>query len=691
MGEDKKSKKEEDKKHKKEKEEDKKSKKEEEKKSKKEKEEDKKSKKEEEKKSRKERSRSRSRGRRRRDEDEDEEEDEEYQKRRHEERKKKEEAVQRREEQRQKEEEEQERQKMADDARRMDRTVMVVGLSTRADERDVFEFFSGRAGVVKDVQIIRDARTGKSKGVCFVEFSTAEGMVKSLGMTGQNIKGARVQVQQSQVAEGAHCMATSGLGQRMSIRAVTAASLLPQNFSLDKFQRVGLHISPVSQGSKLRPKRLGEMEKSLDGALPRRRVAPLSSENGGRTERGNKPPAEGPASGVGTPCFGGLDSGVDESPKVVKIAIQENCNILQVQPIQRVAIRQLLERSASVSDEHHLQHARWIQEEMPVRLAHRLSDFLQLPFVIVCNARFHEVFRLFLHAFDTLVESPPVKDTQDVEKFAQMLRQLVRGHDNTIHMLQEGYAELHALLEDLVELEAFLNQTCFTRIGNRVLAEHFLAVHEARISGTGSKDFVGVVDPECRPGELITDLSESLGDLCEELYGTRPKVHLEGELDTKLSFVPEHLNFMLQEILKNSFRATLETHLPSDPPPVTVEVLKGIFDVTIKVSDRGGGMLPEELREAWRYGQSCAKKPAVEVKPKDDFQLLCGRDAASMRQLAGYGFGLPLSRVYAQYFGGDIHVQTMHGFGTDVYLNVNHLGDVLENDGLEGHTRLVAS
>lgn len=42
---------------------------------------------------------------------------------------------------------------------------MVVGLSTRADERDVFEFFSGRAGVVKDVQIIRDARTGKSKAL----------------------------------------------------------------------------------------------------------------------------------------------------------------------------------------------------------------------------------------------------------------------------------------------------------------------------------------------------------------------------------------------------------------------------------------------------------------------------------------------------------------------------------------------
>lgn len=31
-----------------------------------------------------------------------------------------------------------------------------------------------------------------------------------------------------------------------------------------------------------------------------------------------------------------------------------------------------------------------------------------------------------------------VKDTRDVENFARMLRGLVRGHDNTIHMLQAG-------------------------------------------------------------------------------------------------------------------------------------------------------------------------------------------------------------------------------------------------------------
>ena len=133
---------------------------------------------------------------------------------------------------------------------------------------------------------------------------------------------------------------------------------------------------------------------------------------------------------------------------------------------------------------------------------------------------------------------------EDVESFAQMLRGLVRGHDNTIHMLQEGYAELHALLQELVDLEAFLNQICFTRIGNRVLAEHFLAVHEARAVGV---DALGVVDPKCCPFEVIEELSESLGDLCEELYGRRVSVHIEGELQTELSFVSEHLRFMLQE------------------------------------------------------------------------------------------------------------------------------------------------
>merc|ERR1712048_1490632 len=175
---------------------------------------------------------------------------------------------------------------------------------------------------------------------------------------------------------------------------------------------------------------------------------------------------------------------------------------------------------------------------------------------------------------------------------------------------------------------------------------------------------------------------------CSELYGVEPQVLLQGEIDTELSFVHEHLSFILQEVLKNAMRATIEHNGERrDLPPITVEIMKGSFDVTIKVSDTGGGMQKEQLAKIWKYGYTSASGDSHGSDNDALLSDLCGQDASSLRQIAGYGFGLPLSRVYAQYFGGDIHLQTMHGYGTDVYLNINHLGDMHQESG----RRLVAS
>lgn len=102
-----------------------------------------------------------------------------------------------REEQRRREEEE-ERRRQIEDATRGDRTVMIVCLHHKADERDVYEFFSSNAGKVRDVQIIRDARTGRSKGVAYIEFYLQESTLKALALSGQPIKGQAVRVQPSQ-------------------------------------------------------------------------------------------------------------------------------------------------------------------------------------------------------------------------------------------------------------------------------------------------------------------------------------------------------------------------------------------------------------------------------------------------------------------------------------------------------------
>jgi hypothetical protein len=45
---------------------------------------------------------------------------------------------------------------------------------------------------------------------------------------------------------------------------------------------------------------------------------------------------------------------------------------------------------------------------------------------------------------------------------------------------------------------------------------------------------------------------------------------------------------------------------------------------------------------------------------------------------SGFGVGLPLSRVYAKYFGGSLEILSMNGFGTDAYLFLNRVGDIEE-------------
>jgi pyruvate dehydrogenase kinase 2/3/4 len=43
--------------------------------------------------------------------------------------------------------------------------------------------------------------------------------------------------------------------------------------------------------------------------------------------------------------------------------------------------------------------------------------------------------------------------------------------------------------------------------------------------------------------------------------------------------------------------------------------------------------------------------------------------------IAGFGYGLPLSRLYARYFGGDLSLTSMEGLGTDAYLHLSAIGD----------------
>ncbi|KAI8476998.1 MAG: splicing factor, CC1-like protein [Monoraphidium minutum] len=80
---------------------------------------------------------------------------------------------------------------------RATRTVMAYNVNVKADERDIWEFFS-KAGEVTDIRIITDRHTRRSKGIAYVEFSKQECVFAALALTGQAFMGQAVMVKSAE-------------------------------------------------------------------------------------------------------------------------------------------------------------------------------------------------------------------------------------------------------------------------------------------------------------------------------------------------------------------------------------------------------------------------------------------------------------------------------------------------------------
>ena len=175
--------------------------------------------------------------------------------------------------------------------------------------------------------------------------------------------------------------------------------------------------------------------------------------------------------------------------------------------------------------------------------------------------------------------------------------------------------------------------------------------------------------------------------LCEREFGTAPEVIIEGDTERRFPYIPSHLYYMLFELLKNGMRAVVQTHrtycdtdgscsfmpyLVSMPPmELTVSQSVDNEDVVIKLHDKGGGIARSHTKRLFSYLFTTERPPAV--ASGDD--LL---DYGKSTPMAGLGYGLPISRAYARYFGGELTVISVEGHSTDAYLHINRLGDVDE-------------
>ncbi|KAI9026123.1 branched-chain alpha-ketoacid dehydrogenase [Hyaloraphidium curvatum] len=337
-----------------------------------------------------------------------------------------------------------------------------------------------------------------------------------------------------------------------------------------------------------------------------------------------------------------------------------------------------------------VESSKWLREELPKRLARRVRAIETLPFIVGLNPYIRNVYNLYRDSFDRILSFPPIETADDDASFTSMLTDLVGAHADVVPKLARGFLECDRYMTRPA-IAAWLDRMIHARIGIRVLAEHHLALHHPM------DGWIGIVNTKLDPLGLVRDVAHIVSDLAEANYGSSPDVVVEGPADTRFAYIPVHLEYMLTELVKNAARATIEHRralrrrkgetLPvgasEEYPPVVVTVAPGPGVVTFRISDRGGGIPYDDVTKAFEYSYTTVSHEAAEESEGFDRggMVLADVMRESMERgtggpMAGLGFGLPMSNIYAKYFGGSLAIESMYGYGCDTYLTLRDIGDV---------------
>ena len=318
------------------------------------------------------------------------------------------------------------------------------------------------------------------------------------------------------------------------------------------------------------------------------------------------------------------------------------------------------------------QIASFLYREMPVRFAHRARELSSLPHGLCEQPSIKEVRNWYVQSFEDIVTMAPPTTEDDEALFYTTMDSIYKRHAETQVTIAYGLQEFKRSqatidsgkkLHHFEDIHRFLDSFSISRIGIRMLIGQYLEIAKER------PDWVGMICENTSPSDITSHAVEHASFMCDREFGFCPDVNIRGRTDMTFNYVPSHLYYILFELLKNSMRATCEKHyLEDDMPDIEIIIGDGEDneDVIIKISDQGGGIRRSQWRYIFSYLFTTAREEAIT-------ESAASKDFGTEGPLAGLGYGLPISRAHARYFGGDLQVISMEGYGTDAFLYLSRL------------------
>jgi len=299
--------------------------------------------------------------------------------------------------------------------------------------------------------------------------------------------------------------------------------------------------------------------------------------------------------------------------------------------------------------------AKLVHEELPVSYAGRIHQIEKLPH-FEGYPELAELHRIYSESFREL----RMADPEQLDSFSEMLGRLRTRHKfvvPTLSMALQSIFKASFLNEESQrELDEWANAFMLGRCSTEMLTSHY----SASASCDPAQICTGIVDTVCDPAQICVLAAETVR---EKLAIETLTIDVEKPAETiQFSCIPKYLRYILEELLQNAARATIENYPPEElvTRPIKVTVCADSRRVAIRISDKGGGITHGAADKIWSYLYSTKPKPL-------------DRGLWSGSPLAGWGMGMPLTRLYARYLGGNFEIMNMPGIGVDSYLFLSRI------------------
>ena len=220
-------------------------------------------------------------------------------------------------------------------------------------------------------------------------------------------------------------------------------------------------------------------------------------------------------------------------------------------------------------------------------------------------------------------------------------------------------------------------------------------------------DFVGEVFLKCNARDVVQRCGRVTQELSQRASGSNaaiPEINIQGHLEATFPYILSHLEYIIGELLRNSTQAVMARHKggTAKPPPIEVLICEAPQHVIIRISDQGGGIPRDILPHLWSFSKgprsesrlrNLSQVPAMaatmqEIEASASLHSSPGREGqnrkaadSSLSSLTSrppdlrLGMGLPMSRVYAEYWAGSLELHSLEGYGVDAFLQISKLGN----------------